>query len=88
VRAATIAADITRDEDCDRLADAAWNAFGGIEVVLFSSQPANPALGDLLKSIAWSPLRTMRRRAPKMMAAGGRGIIILASSTSAEPVPG
>jgi NAD(P)-dependent dehydrogenase (short-subunit alcohol dehydrogenase family) len=99
VRAATVAADFTKDEDCDHLADAAWEAFSGVDVVLFSSQPANPNLGDLLattdaawteqqKSIAWGPFRTMRRLAPKMMAAGGGSIITLTSSTGAEPVPG
>jgi NAD(P)-dependent dehydrogenase (short-subunit alcohol dehydrogenase family) len=99
VRAATIAADFTCDEDCDQLADAAWDAFGGIDIVLFSSQPANPNLGDLLsttddawrdqqKSIVWGPFRTMRRLAPKMMAAGGGSIITLTSSTGSEPVPG
>jgi NAD(P)-dependent dehydrogenase (short-subunit alcohol dehydrogenase family) len=99
VRAVTVAADFTKDEDCDRLADAAWDAFGGIDVVLFSSQPANPHLGDLLSttaadwrdqqtSIVWGPFRTLRRLAPKMMAAGGASIITLTSSTGAEPVPG
>jgi NAD(P)-dependent dehydrogenase (short-subunit alcohol dehydrogenase family) len=99
VRAATIAADFTKDEDCDHLADAAWDAFGGVDVVLFSSQPANPGMGDLLgtsdeawrdqqKSIAWGPFRTMRRLAPKMIAAGGASIITLTSSTGSEPVPG
>jgi NAD(P)-dependent dehydrogenase (short-subunit alcohol dehydrogenase family) len=99
VGAATIAADFTRDEDCDRLADAAWDAFGGVDVVLFSSQPANPNLGDLLtttddawrdqqKSIVWGPFRTMRRLAPKMMAAGGGSVITVTSSTGSEPVPG
>ena len=98
-RAATIAADFTQDADCDRLADAAWDSFGGIDVVLFSSQPANPGMGDLLsttdeawkeqqRSIVWGPFRTMRRLAPKMMAAGGGSIITLTSSTGAEPVPG
>ena len=99
VGAATIAADFTAQNDCDRLADAAWTAFGGIDVVLFSSQPANPHLGDLLsttdavweeqqKSIVWGPFRTMRRLAPKMMAAGGGSIITLTSSTGTEPIPG
>ena len=99
-RCAAVAADFTKDEDCDRLADAAWEAFGGIDIVLFSSQPTEPNLGDLLStaerdwraqqtSIAWGPLRIMRRLAPKMIAAGGGGsIITLTSSTGDEPVPG
>lgn len=99
VRAATIAADFTHDEECDRLADAAWHAFGGVDIVLLSSQPANPNLGDLLttsaeswrdqqKSIVWGPLRMLRRLAPRMIAAGGGSIITLTSSTGSEPVPG
>jgi NAD(P)-dependent dehydrogenase (short-subunit alcohol dehydrogenase family) len=97
--AAAVAADFTKDEDIDRLADAAWSAFGGIDVVLLSSQPSNPNLGDLLttpdsvwreqqQAIAWGPLRMMRRLAPRMMAAGGGSIITVISSTGLEPIPG
>jgi NAD(P)-dependent dehydrogenase (short-subunit alcohol dehydrogenase family) len=99
VRVATQAADFTREADVDRLADAAWEAFGGIDVVLLSSQPPNPNLGDLLttpdevwreqqQTIVWSPLRLMRRLAPKMMAAGGGSIVTVISSTGLEPTPG
>lgn len=99
VRVATVTADFTRAADVDRLADAAWNAFGGIEVVLLSSQPADPNLGDLLstpdavwreqqEAIVWGPLRMMRRLAPKMMASGGGSIITVTSSTGFEPSPG
>src|SRR6266536_2563555 len=34
VRAATIAADFTSDADADRLAAEAWDAFGGVDIVL------------------------------------------------------
>jgi NAD(P)-dependent dehydrogenase (short-subunit alcohol dehydrogenase family) len=99
VRAATVAADFTKDEDADRLAAAAWDAFGGIDVVLLSSQPPNPNLGELLTtpdeawrdqqlSIVWGPFRMLRQLAPKMMAAGGGSIITLTSSTGFEPTPG
>jgi NAD(P)-dependent dehydrogenase (short-subunit alcohol dehydrogenase family) len=98
-RAATVAADFTKEEDVDRLAEAAWDAFGGIDVVLLSSQPPNPHLGDLLSTpdgvwreqqhaIVWGPLRLMRRLAPKMMAAGGGSIITVISSTGVDPEPG
>jgi NAD(P)-dependent dehydrogenase (short-subunit alcohol dehydrogenase family) len=98
-RAVTVGADFTVDADIDRLAEAAWDAFGGIDVVLLSSQPADPALGDLLttpedvfleqhRSIVWGPLRLMRRLAPRMMAAGGGSVITLTSSTGSEPTPG
>jgi len=98
-RVATIGADFTREEDIDRLAEAAWNAFDGIDVVLLSSQPADPQLGDLLttpeavfleqhQSIVWGPLRLMRHLAPRMMAAGGGSVITLTSSTGFEPTPG
>ena len=98
-RAAAVACDFTRDEDVDRLAEAAWAAFGGIDVVLLSSQPANPALGDLLttpdevwreqqQAIVWGPLRLMRALAPKMMAAGGGSVVTVVSSTGLDPTPG
>jgi NAD(P)-dependent dehydrogenase (short-subunit alcohol dehydrogenase family) len=99
VRAVTAPADFTRDEDIDRLAECAWDAFGGIDVVLLSSQPPNPRLGDLLttpdevwreqqQTIVWGPLRMMRRLAPKMMAGGGGSVITLISSTGLDPEPG
>jgi NAD(P)-dependent dehydrogenase (short-subunit alcohol dehydrogenase family) len=98
-RAAAIPADFTQDEDIDHLAQAAWDAFGGIDVVLLSSQPPNPRLGDLLttpdpvwleqqQTIVWGPLRMLRRLAPKMMSAGGGSIITLISSTGLDPEPG
>jgi NAD(P)-dependent dehydrogenase (short-subunit alcohol dehydrogenase family) len=99
VRAATIAADFTSDADVDRLAAEAWDAFGGIDIVLLSSQPANPNLGDLLttpdeiwdeqqRAVVWGPFRLLRQLAPKMMAAGGGSIITFISSTGLDPTPG
>lgn len=99
VRAATIACDFTRDDQVDQLAEAAWDAFGGIDVVLLSSQPANPGMGDLLstpdeawrdqqQAIAWGPFRLLRQLAPRMMAAGGGSIITVISSTGIDPIPG
>lgn len=98
-RIATVAADFTCDEDIDRLAGAAWDAFGGIDVVLLSSQPSEPNLGSLLEtrdedwreqfqSIVWGPLRLMRQLAPRMMAAGGGSVITLTSSTGSDPIEG
>lgn len=98
-RTAAIPADFTLKEDIDRLAVAAWEAFGGIEGVLLSSQPAQPAMGNLLSTsdedwqrqqmaIAWGPFRLLRQLAPKMMDAGGASIITLTSSTAEEPVQG
>lgn len=99
VRAATVACDFTVEADIERLAQAAWDAFGGVDVVLLSSQPPDPALGDLLstpdavwreqqQTIVWGPLQLMRELAPKMMAAGGGSIITVTSSTGVEPTPG
>lgn len=99
VRAATAACDFTCAEEVDRLAEAAWDAFGGIDVVLLSSQPANPAFGDLLaapetafreqqEAIVWGPLRLLRALAPKMIAGGGGSVITVISSTGLEPTPG
>jgi NAD(P)-dependent dehydrogenase (short-subunit alcohol dehydrogenase family) len=99
IRTATVAADFTVRADVDRLAERAWNAFGGIDVVLLSSQPAQPSMGDLLSTsdedwlqqqmaVAWGPFRLLKTLAPKMMAAGGASIITLTSSTAHEPVRG
>jgi len=99
VRPATVGCDFTNGEDADRLADAAWNAFGGIDVVVLSSQPPEPRLGDLLstpesawaeqqQAIVWGPFRALKRLVPKMIAAGSGGsIITVTSSTGFEPVP-
>jgi len=98
-RAVGIAADFTREADIDALADQAAAAFGGIDVVLLSSQPPEPCLGSLLEtsdadwqqqqmSILWGPFRLLRRLAPAMIANGGGSIITVTSSTGHEPVPG
>ena len=98
-RVVAIAADFTNDADIDRLSDAAWGAFGGIDVILLSSQPAEPNLGDLLsisdedwreqqQSIVWGPFRLLKQLAPKMMIARGGSIITLVSSTGDQPIPG
>jgi NAD(P)-dependent dehydrogenase (short-subunit alcohol dehydrogenase family) len=99
VRAAAVAADFTAPAEVDRLAVQAWDAFGGVDAVLLSSQPPQPAFGDLLstpdsawlqqqQSIVWGPLRLMQRLAPKMMQAGGGSIVTVISSTGLEPIPG
>ena len=99
VRCATAACDFGEPAQIDRLAEAAWDAFGGIDVVLLSSQPPNPHFGDLAatpeaafheqqQSIVWGPLRLMQRLAPKMMAASGGSVITVISSTGLEPTPG
>ncbi len=99
-RCTAIAADFTRDEDVDHLADAAWNAFGGIDVVLLSSQPPQPSQGELLnapehvwqeqqRAIVWGPFRMLRRLAPRMISNGGGSIITVTSSTGCgQPLPG
>ncbi len=98
-RVAAVPADFTHDKDIDYLADTAWAAFGGLDVVLLSSQPPFPRMGDLLTSpeavfreqqqaIVWGPLRLMRAIAPKMIAAGGGSIITIISTTGLEPMPG
>jgi len=96
---ATVACDFTSNADIDRLAGVAWDAFGGIDVVLLSSQPPEPNLGSLLatsdedwngqfQSIVWGPLRLMRQLAPKMMEAGGGSVITFTSSTGFDPIEG
>jgi NAD(P)-dependent dehydrogenase (short-subunit alcohol dehydrogenase family) len=98
-RAETIGADFTRPEDVDQLAEQAWDALGGIDVVVLSSQPTNAKMGDLLgateenfrdqfETIVWGPLRLMRALAPKMMAAGGASIITFTSCCGFGPNPG
>ena len=98
-RVATVACDFTDNAAIDRLAEAAWSAFGGIEVVLLSCQPPQPDIGTLLttseadyleqhQSIVWGPLRLMRALAPRMMKAGGGSVITTISSTGIDPIVG
>ena len=100
-RVATIGADFTRDADIDRLAEVAWAAFGGLEVVLLSSQPPEPNQGELLElspetlaeqqqAIAWGPFRLLRQVVPRMIAAHIRASIITVTSSTGfeQPVPG
>jgi NAD(P)-dependent dehydrogenase (short-subunit alcohol dehydrogenase family) len=99
-RSVQVAADFTRKEDAERLADAAWDAFGGIDGVVLSSQPREPRLGELLatpdeawhdqqQAIIWGPFRMLRRLVPKMIESGkGGSIITIVSSTGYEPVAG
>jgi NAD(P)-dependent dehydrogenase (short-subunit alcohol dehydrogenase family) len=103
-QAETLACDFTDAADIGRLAAAAWGAFGGIDVVLLSSQPATPGGLDLLstpdavwqeqqQAVAWGPFRLLRALAPKMMAqnkanGGGGSIVTLISSTGIDPTPG
>ena len=101
VRIATVAADFTRDADIDRLAEEAWAAFDGLDIVLLSSQPPEPNQGELLdlpmatlleqqQVIAWGPFRLLRKLVPNMIAAKiSASIITVTSSTGFEqPVPG
>lgn len=99
VRCKSIDCDFNVPEAIDRLGTFAWDAFGGIEIVVLSSQPPNPRLGDLLstpvevwrdqfQSIFWGPLRLMKQLAPRMMDAGGGSVITLTSSTGKTPFPG
>jgi NAD(P)-dependent dehydrogenase (short-subunit alcohol dehydrogenase family) len=98
-RVATVACDFTDKAAIDRLAEEAWAAFGGIDVVLLSSQPPDCDLGTLLttreedyleqhQTIVWGPLRLMRSLAPRMMAAGGGSVITTISSTGIDPIVG
>jgi NAD(P)-dependent dehydrogenase (short-subunit alcohol dehydrogenase family) len=94
-----VACDFCDTAAIDRLAELAWAAFGGLDVVLFSSQPPEPNLGTLLttseadfleqhQAIVWGPLRLMRTLAPRMMAGGGGSVITTVSSTGVDPVVG
>lgn len=98
-RAVSVAADLRAEGDIDRLAETAWDAFGGLDGVFISSQPSQPKMGDLLttsdddwkswfQTIVWGPLRLMRHLAPRMMAAGGGSVITVTSSTGDDPQPG
>lgn len=98
-RAACVGCDFTDDAAIDRLAEDAWQAFGGIDTVLFSSQPPDCNLGRLLdcpdevfneqmQAIVWGPLRLMRSLAPRMIEQGGGSVITIVSSTGFDPVPG
>ena len=99
VRAEAAACDFTDDAAIDHLAEAAWTAFGGIDVVLLSSQPPDCNLGEIIdcpdelfkqqmQAIVWGPLRLMRALAPRMIEGGGGSVITVISSTGFDPVAG
>lgn len=92
-RVATISADFTRDADIDRLAEDAWAVFGGLDVVLLSSQPPEPNQGELLElstevlaeqqqAIVWGPFRLLRHVVPRMIAAKIPASIITVTSST------
>jgi NAD(P)-dependent dehydrogenase (short-subunit alcohol dehydrogenase family) len=100
-RAVGVAADFTNNADIDHLAKAAWEAFGGIDAVVLSSQPSEPNQGRLLdvsdatlaeqqQAIVWGPLRLLRRLVPQMIEAGIKGSVITVTSTTGceNPVEG
>ena len=98
-RIETVACDFADNAAINHLAETAWTAFGGIDVVLLSSQPPEPNLGTLLttseadyleqmQAIVWGPLCLMRALAPRMMAAGGGSVITTISSTGIDPIVG
>lgn len=100
-RAVAVACDFTIEADVDRLADRAWAAFGGLDAVVLSSQPAEPNQGPLLdlpeavleeqqRAIVWGPLRLLRAIVPRMIADGIKGsLVTITSSTGCEqPVAG
>ena len=98
-RAEAVACDFTDDAAIDHLAEAAWAAFGGIDVVLLSSQPPDCNLGEIflcpddvfkqqMQAIVWGPLRLMRSLAPRMIESGGGSVITVISSTGFDPVAG
>ncbi|MBV9512014.1 MAG: SDR family oxidoreductase [Caulobacteraceae bacterium] len=99
VKAEGVGADFTHGDQIDRLAEQAWSAFGGLDIVVLTSQPTNPGAGDLIttpdetwrelqETIVWGPLRLMRQLAPKMMDSGGGSIVTVISSTGLNPTPG
>lgn len=98
-RTATIVADMMIADDMSRLADAAWDAFGGIDVVVLNGMTPPDMVGDILSTddehwemafrpVVWGPLRLMRALAPKMIEAGSGSIISLVSATGYHPTPG
>jgi gluconate 5-dehydrogenase len=100
-RAVGVAADFTNNADIDHLASVAWEAFGGIDAVLLSSQPPEPNQGKLLdisdpvlaeqqQAIVWGPLRLLRHIVPQMIEAGIKGSVITVTSTTGceNPVEG
>jgi NAD(P)-dependent dehydrogenase (short-subunit alcohol dehydrogenase family) len=98
-RVATCSCDFNNTQAIESLGVAAWDAFGGIDVVLLSSQPAQPYSGALeaipindfteqLQAIALGPLHLMQMLVPKMATNGGGSVITIISSTGIDPSPG
>ena len=93
-----VPADFTLNEDIDNLGIAAWEAFGGLDVLFLSSAPAECNQGKLLEvsdeilaeqqqSVVWGPLRLLRQIVPRMMAAKIKGAIITVTSSTGVEQP-
>jgi NAD(P)-dependent dehydrogenase (short-subunit alcohol dehydrogenase family) len=94
---ATVSADVAGESD--RLANEAWEAFQGVDIVVSNAIGSNHPVGDILNTpdhlwteqhelIAFGPMRIMRSLAPRMRDAGGGSFIGILSATVFQPVPG
>jgi NAD(P)-dependent dehydrogenase (short-subunit alcohol dehydrogenase family) len=94
-------ADLSIAADAERVGTEAWEAFGGLDIVLVGAVPPEDDLwaGDVLTTdddlwasmhelIVWGPLRMLRVIAPKMMERERGSILTIVSATASMPTPG
>jgi NAD(P)-dependent dehydrogenase (short-subunit alcohol dehydrogenase family) len=96
-RVVTVSADVATAPH--ELAEAAWGAFGGVDVVVSNAITSSEPEGDILSTpdnlwadhhelIVFGPMRVMRTLAPRMRAAGGGNFIGVISATVFKATPG
>ena len=92
-----LAADLGRDDECDRLFDWATSTLGGLDILV--NNTVGPPTGGVLEVsddqwresfdlIFMSALRLSRAAIPVMREGGGGSIVNLASLTAKQPIDG
>lgn len=94
-------ADLADRAEATRLADAAWEAFGRVDVVVNNAVPTGSQVmvGDLLSTpdelwtrwqepIVWGPLALAKRLVPRMADLGGGAFVNIVSATGLKATPG
>ncbi len=97
VRSLAIAADVTRPEDVTALAETAWRAFGGVQLLFNNAgviQPTKPLADTSREDFDWcfavnvgGVMNCIREFAPRFVASGARCWIVNTGSEHSLGVP-
>ncbi len=97
VRAVGLGFNLSSWDDCDRLVDEAWQAFGRIDILVNNAgvSPAYESI-DTLSEALFDKIMAVNLKGPfrlaaligtRMVAAGGGAIVNIGSSSATQPVP-